>query len=56
MARRLGLGLARLELGLGLGLLRLGMGIRMGMGFRLVLLDSVLGMGALLVQPVALRR
>jgi hypothetical protein len=56
MARRLGM--ARLELGLGLGLLRLGLGIRLGMGLgvRLVLLDSVLGLAALLVQSVALRR
>jgi len=48
--------MARLELGLGMGLLRLGLGIRLGMGLRLVLLDSVLGLAALLVRPVALRR
>ena len=54
LARRMGFGMAGLELGL--GLLRSGMGIRLGMGSRLVLLDSVLGMAALLVRSVAVHR
>ena len=47
-----------LGLGMGLGLLWLGLGIRMGlgMGFRLVFLDSVLGLAALRVRSLALRR
>lgn len=64
MAWRLGLGLGptwlELGLGLGLGMLRLGMG-RLGLGLRfrrrmgwLGRLESLLGLAALLLQPLAL--